>query len=62
MKFLLYVELMILLTVTFLALCARLQDLSIEHILNLDSLYYWFVSEASAKEFSVMMICQPILL
>ena len=35
-KFLMYVELMILLTVMFLALCARLHDLSIEHILNLD--------------------------
>ena len=31
-----YVELMIFLTVMFLALCARLHDLSIEHILNLD--------------------------
>ena len=56
-----YVELMILLTVMFLALCARLHDLSIEHILNLDKLFYCFFSEAISKAFLVMMICQPIL-
>ena len=46
----------------FFALCARLHGLSIEYILNLDWLFYWFLSEASCEEFLVMMICQPILL
>ena len=56
-----YVELMVLLTVMFLALCARLDDLSIEHI-KPRLIVLLFFSEAIRKEFLVMMICQPILL
>ena len=38
-------------SVFIFALCARLHGLSTEYILNLDWLFYWFLSEASCEEF-----------